>query len=117
MLKGVSTRTPVGSTASAAATRRAARSRAYRAERDRLAEFHAVAKLVIHRRTMLGVTQRELARRIGTKETAISRLESGRHATNVRTLRRVFEALGGHLVVGYETRSTAASPRRESVAV
>lgn len=107
----------MGSTASAAATRRAARSRAYRAERDRLAEFHAVAKLVIHRRTVLGITQRELARRIGTKETAISRLESGRHATNVRTLRRVFEALGGRLVVGYETRSTVASPHRELVAV
>lgn len=107
----------MGSTASAAAARRAARSRAYRAEQDRIAEFHGIAKLVIHRRTVLGITQRELAQRIGTKETAISRLESGRHATNVRTLRRVFEALGGHLVVGYETRSSAASPRRELVAV
>lgn len=114
----MSTRTSPGSTASVAAARRAARSRAYRAERKRLAEFHAIAKLVIHRRTVLGITQRELARRIGTKETAISRLESGRHATNVRTLRRVFEALGGHLVVGYETKSTvAAFPRRELVAV
>jgi hypothetical protein len=35
---------------------------AYRAERERVAEFHAVAKLVIHRRTLLGITQRELAR-------------------------------------------------------
>lgn len=103
----------------AAATRRAARSRTYRAERERLAEFHAVAKLVIHRRTVLGVTQRELARRIGTKETAISRLESGRHATNVRTLRRVFEALGSHLIVGYESDRTDApsGARRELVAV
>lgn len=118
MVDIVSSRTPLGSSASAAAARRAARSRAYRAERDRLAEFHAIAKLVIHRRTVLGVTQRELARRIGTKETAISRLESGRHATNVRTLRRVFEALGGHLVVGYETKaSVESSPRRELVAV
>jgi len=112
------TRKAPGETASAGAQRRAARSAAYRAERARVAEFHAVAKLVIHRRTVLGITQRELARRIGTKETAISRLESGRHATNVRTLRRVFEALGGHLVVGYESaQSTAHRPRRELVAV
>lgn len=118
MLLPMNTRNSLGSSASGAAARRAARSRAYRAERQRVAEFHAIAKLVIQRRTVLGVTQRELADRIGTKETAISRLESGRHATNVRTLRRVFEALGGHLVVGYETKSTAArSARRELVAV
>lgn len=114
----MTTRRTAGSSASVAAARRAARSPAYRAERARVAEFHAIAKLVIHRRTVLGITQSELARRIGTKETAISRLESGRHATNVRTLRRVFEALGGHLVVGYETNSTArTSSRRELVAV
>lgn len=109
----------LGSSASAAAARRAARSPAYRAKRERVAEFHAIAKLVIHRRTMLGITQRELARRMGTKETAISRLESGRHATNVRTLRRIFEALGGHLVVGYESEPTdaASGRRRELVAV
>lgn len=114
----MNSRTSLGSSASAAAARRAGRDRAYRAERQRVAEFHAIAKLVIHRRTVLGMSQRELAQRIGTKETAISRLESGRHASNVRTLRRVFEALGGHLVLGYETRSTAGtSPRRELVAV
>lgn len=112
-------RRTLGSSASAAAARRAARNAAYRAERARVAEFHAIAKLVIHRRTVLGITQRELARRIGTQETAISRLESGRHATNVRTLRRVFEALGSHLVVGYERLSTdaASGPRRELVAL
>jgi ribosome-binding protein aMBF1 (putative translation factor) len=107
-----------GTSASTAAARRAARSATYRVERKRVAEFHAIAKLVIHRRTVLGITQRELARRIGTKETAISRLESGRHGTNVRTLRRVFEALGGHLIVGYESdRVDPSSARRELVAV
>jgi transcriptional regulator with XRE-family HTH domain len=77
-----------------------------------------LAKLVIHRRAALGVTQRELARRIGTKESAISRLESGRHATNVATLRRVFEALGGQLVIGFDApRSGRAAAHRELVAV
>lgn len=94
------------------------RSSAYQVERERTAEFHAIAKLVIQRRTILGITQRELARRVGTQETAISRLESGRHATNVGTLRRIFEALGGHLVIGYEAPRDRSSPaRRELVAV
>ena len=111
------THSPVGSTAQDAAARRARRSAPYRAERTRVGEYHAIAKLVIHRRTMLGISQRELARRVGTSETAISRLESGRHATNVRTLRRLFEALGGRLIVGYEVRGSAGSARRELVAV
>jgi len=109
---------PIGSSARAAAARRAGRNAAYRAERDGVADYAAIAKLVIHRRAALGITQRDLARRIGTKESAISRLESGRHATNVGTLRRVFEALESHLVVGYETRGSARRvPRRELVAV
>lgn len=108
---------PAGSTAQDAAARRGGRSEAYRAERERLGQYHAIAKLVVHRRTILGVSQRELARRVGTSETAISRLESGRHATNVRTLRRLFEALGGQLIVGYEVRRPGGSSRRELVAV
>ena len=119
MLLTVSRSSPLGASATQRAARRAARSGDYRAERERLAEFHAVAKLVIHRRTVLGITQRELARRIGTQEAAISRLESGRHATNVRTLRKVFAALDGHLVIGYQARSRGgtAAAQRELVAV
>lgn len=109
---------PIGSSARTAAARRAARSAGYRAERARVADYAAVAKLVIHRRAALGITQRDLARRIGTKESAVSRLESGRHATNVGTLRRVFQALESQLVVGYEARrSVRSAPRRELVAV
>lgn len=118
-LSRVSDRGPIGSSAQAAAARRASRSAAYHAERARVAEYAAIAKLVIHRRTVLRVSQQELARRVGTSEAAISRLESGRHATNVRTLRRVFEALGSHLVVGYEVprSSPGSARRRELVAV
>lgn len=110
-------RNPVGTSAQDAATRRARRSAAYRGERARVGEYHAIAKLVVHRRTILGVSQRELARRVGTSEAAISRLESGRHATNVRTLRRLFEALGCRLVVGYETQHSTGPARRELTAV
>lgn len=105
----------MGSSASEATAGRSVRSAAYRAETARVSEFHGIAKLVVHRRTVLGISQRELARRVGTSEPAISRLESGRHATNVRTLRRVFKALGGTLVVGYEL--AGRSRARELVAV
>lgn len=109
---------PFGSSARDAAARRAARSAAYRAEHARVGEYHAIAKLVIQRRTVLGISQRELARRVRTSEPAISRLESGRHATNIRTLRRVFNALGGQLVVGYELPAYGGTARRrELVAV
>jgi ribosome-binding protein aMBF1 (putative translation factor) len=106
---------PIGTSARAAAARRAGRSAAYRAERGRVGEYHGIAKLVVQRRTVLGISQRELARRVGTSEPAISRIESGRHATNVRTLRRVFKALGGTLVVGYELDEPART--RQLVAV
>lgn len=111
------TQHPVGSSAQGAAVRRGRRSASYSAERERVAEYHAIAKLVVHRRTILGISQRELAHRVGTSETAISRLESGRHATNVRTLRRLFEALGSRLIVGYEVAAVGGSARRELVAV
>lgn len=106
---------PIGSSARNAAARRAARSAAYRAENARVGEYHGIAKLVVQRRAVLGISQRELASRVGTSEPAISRIESGRHATNVRTLRRVFKALGGRLVVGYELAGTSRT--RELVAV
>ncbi|MHB8696016.1 MAG: helix-turn-helix domain-containing protein [Solirubrobacteraceae bacterium] len=108
-------RSPIGTSARDAAAGRAARSAAYRAENARVGEYHGIAKLVVQRRTVLGISQRELARRVGTSEPAISRIESGRHATNVRTLRRVFKALGGRLVVGYELAGTSLT--RELVAV
>jgi ribosome-binding protein aMBF1 (putative translation factor) len=108
---------PAGSSAQDARARRSRRSQPYRAERARVGEYHAIAKLVIHRRTILGVSQRELAQRVGTSETAISRLESGRHATNVRTLRHLFEALGVRLIVGYQLTAAGGSARRELVAV
>lgn len=48
---------------------------------------------VARRRRALGLTQRQLARRVGTSEAAISRLESGDANATVRTLRRVAAAL------------------------
>src|SRR5258706_13534063 len=107
---------PIGSTATAAAARRAARSAEYRAERDRLQEFEDVARLVIKFRVKHSLTQKELAARVGTSHSAISRIESGQHKTSVETLRRIAKALGVRLVVGFES-GPADNPDRELVAI
>jgi ribosome-binding protein aMBF1 (putative translation factor) len=73
----------------------------YRAELERLAPYEALARIVIRRRGQLGLSQAELAKRVGTSHSAISRIESGRHPTTVQTLRRLAGALNTHLVVGF----------------
>jgi len=50
-------------------------------------------------RILRGLTQAELARRVGTKQSSIARLESGRTEPSLSFLRRTVEALGGHLEV------------------
>lgn len=93
---------PVGTTVSGDVERVRLESEAYRAEHDRLAGFEQIARIVIMRRAELGISQEELARRMGTTASAISRIESGQHATNARTLKRLGEALGGHALIGFD---------------
>ena len=87
----------------------------FRAERQRLAQFEDVARFVVLRRGELGLSQRELADRMGTSHSAISRIESGQHSTSVRTLGRLAEALEARLVFGFESleshEAAGVSPR------
>jgi len=50
-------------------------------------------------RIMRGLTQAELAEKVGTKQPSIARLESGKSEPKLSFLRRVVEALGGRLEV------------------
>jgi len=101
--EGMESKSPIGGTATEARSRRAARSPAYRAEQERLAPFEELARLVIKHRAALGLSQDELARRVGTSHSAISRIESGRHKTSVETLQRLAHALGVRLILGFES--------------
>lgn len=87
---------------------------AFRAEYERLAPYEALARIVIMRRDSLGLTQAELATRMGTTASAISRIESGQHATSARTLKKLGDALGARAVLGFEFGS-AEHPERELV--
>lgn len=61
-----------------------------------------IAVSILRARLALGMSQAELASRVGTSNTAISRLESGGHRPSISTLERVAEALGLRLVIGLE---------------
>ena len=76
---------------------------------DRFRPFEQIARLVVTRRARLGLTQQELAERMGTTKSVISRIESGQHRSGTETLRRLAEALGGHAVIGFEFDSNPAS--------
>lgn len=81
-----------------------------------MAGFEELARLVIRHRARLGLSQKELAERVGTSHSAISRIESGRHRTSVATLKRLAEALELRLVVGFES-GPEGHPERELVTV
>ena len=55
-------------------------------------EFELV-KMIIQKRIKRGLTHKDLARQIGTKQSAISRLESGSYNPSFSFLQKVGEAL------------------------
>jgi len=81
---------------------------------ERLAPFEGLARLVIKHRAALGLSQEELARRVGTGHSAFSRIESGRHKTSVETLQRLAQALGVRLILGLES-GPRERPTRELI--
>lgn len=62
-------------------------------------EYALVAQLV-RARAEAKLTQAEVARRLGTTQSAIARLEGGRVSPSIATLRRFAEATGTKLTVG-----------------
>lgn len=93
---------PIGSSVEEHISQRRARSDRYRETQDRLRPFEEIARVVIMRRAQLELTQQELAERMGTTKSVISRIESGQHRASTDTLRRLAEALDGHVVIGFE---------------
>ncbi len=67
-----------------------------KAYKDLEPEFEVISA-VIAKRIKYGITQKELARRVGTKQPVISRLEQGTLNPSIKFLKRVAKALNSEL--------------------
>jgi ribosome-binding protein aMBF1 (putative translation factor) len=96
----------LGSEHRSAARRRAANPGYRRAHlRQEMAE--TIARFLIGYRQRYSLTQAQLGERLGMKESAISRLESGDHVPNADTLQRI--ARGCHAEVTFAIAETTAA--------
>ena len=61
-----------------------------------------MARELIAARSRAGLTQGEVAERMGTTQSVVARLESGRRAPSMRTVQRYAKAVGARAVVHLE---------------
>ena len=73
-----------------------------KAEFDQLADEFSMARELIAARSRAGLTQGEVAERMGTTQSVVARLESGRRAPSMRTVQRYAQAVGARAVVHLE---------------
>jgi len=66
---------------------------------EKLGPDFALIGMIIKKRVEEGLSQKELARRIGTKQSAISRFESGDYNPTLSFLQKVVEALDAKLKI------------------
>jgi transcriptional regulator with XRE-family HTH domain len=74
-----------------------------------------IARAIALARTSAGVTQIELAKRMGTTQTAIARLESGRVAPKTSTLQRFADAIERRLIIDFQEPGTSRSRTQRKV--
>lgn len=72
-----------------------------KAEYDKLSTAYDIKREIIRLRLEQGLSQKALAERIGTKQSAISRLESGDYNPSVEFLGKVAHALGKELRIEF----------------
>lgn len=81
---------------------------AYRAAYDALDDEFRLASALIEARGRAGLTQEEVARRMGTTQAVVASLESGRVKPSTRTLERFATATGTKLRIIFESEPTSA---------
>ena len=81
---------------------------AFRREYDALEEEFALFDELLKARKAAGLTQEEVAQRMGTKVPAVARLEAGggskKHSPSVKTLRKYADAVGCELEIKLVSR-------------
>ncbi len=74
----------------------------YVREYDALEEEFALARALIEARVNAGLTQEEVAQRMGTTQSVVARLEGGRSKPSTTTLAKFAKATGTRLRVSFE---------------
>lgn len=75
-----------------------------RQEYEAQAPEFALVRELIAARTRAGLSQAEVAARMGTSQSTVARLESGRNPPSLRTLDRYASATGSRAVVKLEAK-------------
>jgi ribosome-binding protein aMBF1 (putative translation factor) len=88
----------------------------FKAGYDALEEEFSLASLLIEARTRANLTQGELAERMGTSQSTIARLESGKAKPSLSTLRRVAKATGMQLKISLEPKPRSKKDRGKRAA-
>ena len=85
------------------------------AEYEELSPEFEVLHQMLQAREAAGLTQAEVAERMGTKQPAVTRLESslssGKHSPSLSTLRSYAKAVGCHLEIRFVQTTTDSKPR------
>ena len=71
-------------------------------EYDELAPIYEIQNQIIELRTKNGLSQKELAEIIGTKQSAISRLESGNYNPSIQLLYKIAHAFNKEMHIEFK---------------
>lgn len=80
----------------------------YRDSYAELQQEFALARAVIEARKRAGLTQLQLAKKMGTTQPVVARLEAGNARPSLRTLERLAQATGSDLVISFHARKRPA---------
>ena len=84
----------------------------FRAGYEALKPEFALVRAVIRARTNAGLTQAALAERMGTTQSVVARIESGRRMPNMATILKIAEATGTMPVIDFVPKPDKRSGRR-----
>ncbi|MHB1566102.1 MAG: helix-turn-helix domain-containing protein [Acidiferrobacter sp.] len=78
----------------------------FRVEYEGFAEEFAFAREMIEARARAGLSQAEVAQRMGTTQSVIARLEGGRAKPSFRTIQRYAKATNTHAIIRLESNAS-----------
>ena len=63
-----------------------------------------ICEIIIKTRTLLGMTQKQLAEKSAISQANISRIENGSYCPSIQTLKRIADGLGKRLIIDFVDR-------------